>query len=337
MENKTIKKAFPMLVGGLAVALAVSVVPPSFFARADEGIKNIEDKTEEVVDIVNVVENEKYITLEEAIKIALEKVNDKEAQVTDYEIELTYDDPHYEIEVKTKYKKFEIKVHGITGSITDVDVEAINPYKFKDKVKENKGRFISKYEAKMETLKEVNDKTAYISGFEIELEREIPHYLIEVKTFAHKYLMKIDAEKGEVFDKVTSIIDINDKDDDDKKDDKIRGNSDKINKEDKKNNGKSNNGKGVENRNKNKDKNKKDKDQVLNVNYIKEEVAIQKALEKIGTTATLKKIKFDKDNNPPKYEIEMYNENYEYEIEVHGITGAIIDFERDNDLKALEV
>ena len=58
---------------------------------------------------------------------------------------------------------------------------------------------------------------------------------------------------------------------------------------------------------------------------------------RMARNVTLKKIKFDKDNNPPKYEIEMYNENYEYEIEVHGITGAIIDFERDNDLKALEV
>ncbi len=70
---------------------------------------------------------------------------------------------------------------------------------------------------------------------------------------------------------------------------------------------------------------------VVSVKYITKEEAIKKTLEKIGRAATLDKIQFEKDDNPPKYKIKMYNKDYEYMVEVHGITGAILKFEREDD------
>ncbi len=338
MAKNTIKKAVPMVIGGLIISLVVSALPTDLLGEASRGLRrpNVNE------DVVTTTATKTYLTLEEAEAIALSKINHESAKITDFEIELGYYDPHYTIWVTTYHteenKIFKIKINGITGDIKDVDVEVeklINEKieeekKDKDKeekikekgekVKTNNGRFISKYEAKMIALDKVNNKTAYIRGFEIELEKDIPHYLIGVKTTTHKYLMKINAETSEIFDLKTEVRDTDDDDDDDDdKDNKIRGNSDKIDKDKK-------------NKDKNKDKKNKDKNlPVVNVKYITKEAAFKIALDRIGKSATLDEIEFEKDDNPPKYEIEMYDDKYEYEFEIHAITGAILEYERDED------
>ena len=81
-----------------------------------------------------------------------------------------------------------------------------------------------------------------------------------------------------------------------------------------------------------KDDVKDDKDKTKDEEkYITKEEAIKIALKKIGTDAKLDEIEFEKDDNPPKYELEMYDDEYEYEIEIHAITGAILDFEKELD------
>lgn len=325
MWKKTIKKALPMLAGALIISMVVSIIPSGFFAAADKGIKSANVSKVEVE-----TKSTTYLTLEQAEQIALNKVDDKSAEITYYEVELTYKDPHYDIEVTTNNRKYEIEIHGITGEILEYEVEKINEDKIKEtkikdeKVKSNNGRFISKDEAKMAALAHINDKTAHLVGFEIELEKDVPHFLVAVKTSTHKYLMKIEAETGKVYDVIQSIRESNDDhDDDDKKDFKVRGNSDKINKDNKgKNEEKENNG-----NNKNKEKNIP----VVKVKYITKEKAIEIALAKIGTKAILEEIEFEKDDNPPIYEIEMYDEDYEYEIEIHAISGAILEYERQED------
>lgn len=304
MWKKTIKKALPMLAGALIIATVVSILPSSFLAEASKGIKRDKVLNKVVTESKAVT----YITLEAAEKIALNKVNDKSAEITDYEIELTYVNAHYDFEITTKNNKYEIEVDGVTGQIVEYEVEKIK----EDKIQTNNGRFISKYEAKMAALDHVNDKTAHLTDFEIELEKDIPHFLVVVKTSTHKYLMKIEAETGKVYDVIKSTRESNDDDNDDDDDDddyKIRGNSDKI-------------------------KNKKDKEKnipVVQVKYITKEKAIDIALAKIGTKAILEEIEFEKGDNPPKYEIEMYDKDYEYEIEIHAISGAILKFEREED------
>ncbi|WP_313755582.1 PepSY domain-containing protein [Tissierella sp.] len=323
MTKKTIKKALPVVIGTLVIALTTPIIPANLYVEASKGAKVSNSKSQDKkaaekkaskkknVDkkTIDKVKSENYISLEKAIEIAMKRVDKKKLKVTDYEIVLTYDDPHYLVEITTTnnskvYEVYNIKVDGITGEIEDVKVEKI---KGEHKSKTNNGRFISKYEAKMTALKEVKDKQAFITGFEIELEKKIPHYLIEVKTFEYKYLIKVNAENKEVFELTKDVRDKDDKDTYYDHEYKVKGNSDKIKKD---------------------NKNKKT---VVDVKYITEKEAIKIALDKIGRDVKVKEIEFDKDDNPPKYEIEMYNKDYSYEIEVHAITGSILKFERDKD------
>lgn len=327
MTKKIFKKGLPILVGVLVMTLVMSIIPSNLFAEASKGVKVSNSKAVDNKPLVKKVEDskvavkkvldakatdkksEKYIGLEKAIEIAIKKVNKKKVEVTDYEIALTYKEPYYLIEITTTnnpkvYEVYKVKVDGITGKILEVEVEKIKEKEYKEKT--NNGKFISKYEAKMIALKEVKDDKAFITGFEIELEKKPPHYLVEVKTAKYKYLIKVHAVRTET-EKVLEVTKVlRDKDDKDeyyKHEYKIMGNSDKIDK----------------------DKNKP----VIDVKYITEKEATKIALDKIGRDATVEEIEFEKNDNPPKYEIEMYNKDYEYEIEIHAITGAILKFERE--------
>lgn len=80
------------------------------------------------------------------------------------------------------------------------------------------------------------------------------------------------------------------------------------------------------------EKSKKDKSKdksIVSSKYITTEKAIEIGINKVGVGAELIKIKSDLDDNPPKYELEITLGNYEYELEIHAITGAVIDFEKD--------
>ena len=79
---------------------------------------------------------------------------------------------------------------------------------------------------------------------------------------------------------------------------------------------------------KDKDKNKEEKS-IVKSKYISADEAIKIGVNKVGEGAELIKIESDLDDNPPKYELEIILGNYEYEIEIHAITGAVIDFEKD--------
>lgn len=75
---------------------------------------------------------------------------------------------------------------------------------------------------------------------------------------------------------------------------------------------------------------KKDDDKVIvKPKYISKDEAIEIGLKKIGIGAILVEIDVELDDNPPKYELEIILGNYEYELEIHAITGAVIDFEKD--------
>lgn len=377
MKKRTIKRALPMLVGTLIVSLIVSIIPSNFMVEASKGSKEV--KNPKVVS--NVVAKE-YIKLEKAIEIALKKVRDKKAEVTDIEISLTYKDPHYIIEISTKSHVYKVKIDGITGKVINVE---------KNKIKEdntNKVTFISRYEAKAIALKKVNNSTANIVKFADELKRDVPHYLASIVTSTHQYIMKINAKTGEVYDLEIFAKDLNDNlyyfDNN-----KQKGTADKVyeyyrTKHYKENNvpvdpkyitkedaikkalaeiGKDATLDKIELKKdedtpryevkmydkdykykvelhavtgqilKYKKEIIKDKDKippVVGVKYITKEEAIKKALERIGRDAKVEEIEFKKDSNPPRYEIEMYNNDYEYEIEVHAITGAILKFDRDD-------
>lgn len=390
MTKKTIKRALPILLGSLIVSLAASIIPNDFMVEASKGNKN--NKNAVVREVLTKDKKDKYINLEDAVDIAVRKVNKKRSELTDYEISLTYDDPHYMIEITTTnndkvYKVYKIKVDGITGKILNVDVEQIKEKDYKDNI--NNGTFISKSEAKTIALKKVNNSTANIVKFVAELKREVPHYLASVITSTHQYIMKINAKTGDVYDLEIFAKDSRDNlyyFDNNKqkgnavkvyeyyrsrhykdttvdgkyisKEDAIKRAIAEIGKEatlDKIELDKDDNTPKYEVKMYDKDykykvelhavtgqilkykkeiiteKDKEKNPPVVGVKYITKEEAIKKALERIGRDAKLDEIEFKKNNNPPKYEIEMYNSDYEYEIEVHAITGAILKFEREDD------
>ena len=151
-------------------------------------------------------------------------------------------------------------------------------------------------------LNKVNDKSAKIVEFEVELTVNNPKYKFEIDTEAYEYEIEINAITGEIIDyEKGTHDDYRDYDDDKDSDEKVLRDKEVTNKP------------------------------VVDTKYITKEKAIEIALAKIGSKAVLDEIEFEQDDNPPKYEIEMYDDKYEYEIEIHAITGAVLEFERDED------
>ena len=68
---------------------------------------------------------------------------------------------------------------------------------------------------------------------------------------------------------------------------------------------------------------------IVKAKYITKDKAIEIGINKVGSGSKLIEIESDLDDNPPKYELVLHLGNYEYELEIHAITGAVIDFEKD--------
>lgn len=384
MTKSIMRKAIPMTIGVLIIALVISIIPTGFLAEADR------------IDI------EDILTLEEVEKLVLKKIGDTTAEITDYELLLDKNDnPYYVVEVITKQtntiKIISIKINAISGYIKDIDVDTVEngkiiikdgKYYYSDQYY-NKD-FITRYEAKKIALKRVDDKTAYITDFDLELDRNTPYYSVKVETTSYRRTIKINAKTGKIISVKVEVkdkdVDNTDKDimsknkalglalkeigksaslyeielnDDDNilkyeiemyddeyeyeiKLDAVTGKILKYEKElnedlyyelygdydkDKDDDDEDYDEKWNKINKGNKNKGKVERDG----KYISKETAIKIALKKIGKSANLDEIEFEKDDNPPSYEIEMYDDKYEYEIKVHAISGAILEFERDED------
>ncbi|WFA08162.1 PepSY domain-containing protein [Tissierella sp. Yu-01] len=87
----------------------------------------------------------------------------------------------------------------------------------------------------------------------------------------------------------------------------------------------------AENENTDNHTNDDEKEQIAIVEskYISKDEAINIALKKIGKKSTLLEIEEEFDDNPPKYEIKIKKNKWEYEIEIHARTGAILDYEKE--------
>lgn len=67
----------------------------------------------------------------------------------------------------------------------------------------------------------------------------------------------------------------------------------------------------------------------VNVDYLSEAEAIDFAILKISGHSNLKEIELKTSDKKAYYAIEMFDENFEYEIDVDAVTGKILDFEKD--------
>jgi uncharacterized membrane protein YkoI len=69
----------------------------------------------------------------------------------------------------------------------------------------------------------------------------------------------------------------------------------------------------------------------VNARLITEANARSIAIAAIGSTAYVKEVEFEPGDYPPVYEVKLLYAGKEYKIEVHAVTGAILDVERDDD------
>lgn len=169
----------------------------------------------------------------------------------------------------------------------------------------NNGTFSSKYQAKLTALNEVNDPTAHIKGFDVRLHAATPYYTVLVVTTTDKYAIEIDAKTGEVMNKVEEArVSVNDYNFQFYYGNKVESNP------------------GYEDN----EKEEEADDETPAVEVISQEAAIKKALATIGREATLEEIELD-DN---VYEIEMYNTDFEYELEIDAVTGEVLSFDIDD-------
>jgi hypothetical protein len=65
------------------------------------------------------------------------------------------------------------------------------------------------------------------------------------------------------------------------------------------------------------------------VQLINLETARLIALNYVGGEAVIQEVELDRDGNPEKYEIKLVAGGYEYEMEIHAITGSIIEMDRE--------
>lgn len=220
MTKRTIKKSIPMVIGGLVIALLVSIIPGNLSAEASRAIKDPEAK-KSIVDVVKVdrdvlskLKTENYISLEKAEEIALGSVKGKTAKITEIEMKLITNQIYYKIVVQTKFKNkdkkdvtksFNITINGFTGAIRDVETQVEIDKPKDDKVEEGEKdpkpdkdkKYITKEEAIKIALKQIG-KDAKLDEIEFEIDDKIPMYEIERYDDEYEYEIVIHAITGEV-------------------------------------------------------------------------------------------------------------------------------------------
>lgn len=415
MTIKKFKNVLPLFIGILIFSMVASIVPTNLLVEAastqttgyltlaeakEIALKKINDSTAEVTnfnidfnqekpyyimevktkayvyrvdidasskniirfEVTSVVAN-KNITIDQAKEIALKKVNDSTAQVTNLKISSNEKNPYYIIEIQTKTHIYTIDVDIATGNIINFQVKNIE-------VKTN----ITLAQAKNIALKQINDVTAEVVNAEANLNGVNPYYIIEVKTKTYGYTVEIDGTNGKVIsleaskiivDKpgeqlkkyitkdVAKVIALNQVEDKNKEvldlvvdieDDRVYYFVEirtpllrytvKVNAETGEVAGvkhEANNSKHVKPNN-NKENKDKGKDNKNNQKYITKERAIEIAVKKIDNKkAKIEEIDFEYKKNPPVYEIEMEDDKYEYKIVINAITGQIVEFEKEKD------
>lgn len=315
MTKKRFRKTFPMIIGALVVALLVSIMPGSLLVEASKGLKDI-TLNKDIVEVVKVnrtvfpkLKTDNYIPLGSAEALALTKINDKTAKITDIEVVLIDNQVHYVVEVTTYHKEinkvFKISISGVIGKVIDIDVDIKDPTEkpVKDPVALDVIKISKDVFSKLRTdiyimlesveslaLTKMDDKTAKVTEVRLALIDNQVHYIVEVTT--------PNKEINKIFKITINGVTGNVKDIDIEIKDPVK---DPI------------------------------KDPVKEGKYITKEEAIKIALAKIGKDAKLDEIEFEDDDHGPIYEIEMYDDKYEYELEIHAITGEILKFKKERD------
>lgn len=347
MKQKTIRTTALLAIGGLAITLLATAGPDGFLARASKSL--FENDSMQVNS-----SNKDYISKEKAVELALEKI---ETKATLVQVELDQDDKvaYFDVEMVDDSFEYEVEVNALSGAIMEFKKEPLN------KAIPLNNEYITQDAAIAKALEKIGSSATLIT---IELDKDDTHvyYDIEMDDNTHDYEIEVDALTGMIldFDKDLKVKETNttppfntnyitqeaaikqalekigfqatlvfvelDMDDElaiyeiemmdqtyeyEIEIDALTG--------------------AVLDFDKDALKTKVSDNSVVDVKYITQNQALDKAISRIGKTATLLSIELDKDDNPPKFEIEMMDETYEYDIEIHAISGVVLDFEKEID------
>lgn len=307
MKNQNLKKVVSLVAGSLVIALVVSILPGGFFASAAE------------------------VSRREAKNVAIDYINDDSAEIVEIDDDgLDEDKPHYKVKIKTDKSEYTLVVDAETAEIkldsrkrldTDEVVTAEDFDNFDDYVDFIKEDDFDDYGIDKPTaeaeLNEVVRDAKKVAIAEFKEAKEVDKTSAKEEFKAAKDDLKAEKKEAQIVIKSEKID--NDDDDDNEEDDK--------------------------------DEDRDNKD-IVGKAKIDEKQALVIALKKIGITVTNEDItklaKLDSENayedlfkltdlkieidddNPPAYELEIeYNDN-KYEITIHAISGAILDYERED-------
>lgn len=315
MKNQNLKKVVSLVAGSLVIALVVSILPGGFLASAAE------------------------VSIREAKNVAIDYINDESAEIVEIDDDgLDEDKPHYKVKIKTDKSEYTLVVDAETAEIkldsrkrldtaevvTVKDFDDFEEFKkfIRDDDFDDYGIDKPTAEAELNQVIKEGKKVAIADYKEAkeDLDKDDDDYK-ENKTLAKvefkdakNDLKEIKKDAKEVIK--TEKIDDNDNDDDNEDDDKDQ-----------------------------------EKD-IVGKAKIDEKQALIIALKKIGVPVTDAKvsdlaklnsedayedlfkltnldIEID-DDNPPAYELEFEYDGNKYEITIHAISGAILDYERES-------
>lgn len=199
--------------------------------------EDVKTSVTKILGDTGIIQNETFITEEEAIAIA--KAHVVEAAVIT-KVELDRDDKEFEIKLVTQTYKFELEINAVTGVVREVEKELLND----DPQTET---FLTREEVIEIARTIVGD--AQLVEFEFDDDDHPPYFELEFKGDGKEFELKIDAVTGAILQSKVEIdddddefdedddddddeFDEDDHDDDDKDDDEEDGEDDEEDEED---------------------------------------------------------------------------------------------------------
>jgi uncharacterized membrane protein YkoI len=166
--------------------------------------EDVKTSVTKILGDTGIIQNETFITEEEAIAIA--KAHVVETSVIT-KVELDRDDKEFEIKLVTQTHKFELEINAVTGVVREVEKELLND--------DPQTETLLTRETVIEIARTiVGDARLVEFGFDDD--DHPPYFELEFKGDGKEYELKIDAVTGAI---LQSKVEIDDDDDDDEFDD----------------------------------------------------------------------------------------------------------------------
>lgn len=264
------------------------------------------------VDSVGTPTDAGYIGTEAAKQIALDDANVDENDLIYIHCRLDCDDGKmvYDVEFETIEKEYDYEIDAIDGNIIERDVDDNDDYNGGTPINTPEvGEYISEEAAKEIAFNHANVDEADVTNLRVRLEEDDNkvYYEVDFNHAGYEYDYDIDAITGD-------IIDV-DRDDDDDDDDHHTSNPTETPRNTPK-----------------PTQAPQNTPKPTQSSYIGEERAKSIALDHAGVSedeTTNLHVRFDYDDGRAVYEVEFDTTRYEYSYEIDARTGAIVDYDRD--------